>query len=121
MNIQIFKTTEEANAFIPTVELAEQGGVQVLPDGQIAVFFNGTKETYKERFTDRMINGLEDNLFHEEIRLVSATAEVESRKDKGTNLVGFDEILKKQKEAQTNIEIFKSKIQAIEAWKAENL
>jgi acylphosphatase len=120
MNIQIFKTTEEANAFIPTIELAEQGGVQVLPDGEIAVFFNGTKETYKERFLTRMIEGLENNLFHEEIRLASATAEVETRKDKGTNLKGFDASLEKQKEAQLNIDIFKAKIQALQAWKESN-
>lgn len=119
MNIQIFKNVSEANKFINTVELAEQGGVQVTADGSVAVFYLGDKETYNDRFLTRMIEGLKQNMFHEEIRLASATAEVETRKDKGTNLKGFDSALEKQKEAQLNIDIFKAKIDALEAWKAK--
>ncbi len=119
MQIAIFKTEAEANAFIPTVELTEQGSVQVTTDNNIVVFYNGTKETYKERFIDRMLEGLRNNLFHEEVRLIAATAEVDSRKEKRTNMKGFDDVLTKQKDAETNIEIFKSKIAALEAWKAK--
>lgn len=121
MQIAIFSTQEEANTFIPTVELTEQGAVQIMPDGKIAVFYNGTKETYQARFIERMLEGLKNNLFHEEVRLAAATAEVESRKEKGTNLKNFDGALEKQKEAQANIDIFKAKIDALEAWKAKNL
>ena len=119
MQIAIFTTEADANKFIPTVELCEQGAVQILADGKIAVFYNGTKETYQARFVDRMLDGLKNNLFNEEVRLVSATAEVESRKEKGTNLKGFDDVLTKQKEAETNIDIFKAKIAALESWKAK--
>jgi len=121
MFIAIFKTEAEANAFIPTVELVEQGAVQVAADGSVVVFYNGTKDSYRERFINRMIEGVTNNLFHEEIRLAAATAEVDARKEHGTNLEVFNQALDRQKEAEKNIDVFKAKIAALEKWKASNL
>lgn len=119
MKIKVFKNEDEANEFIATVDLHEKGGVQYY-DGQIVVFYNCPKSEYNTHFVDHMIEGLTNNLFHEQVRKMAVDAEIEVFKEKGTNLEGYDDAKKRQKEADKNISLLQAKLDTLNEWKAKN-
>lgn len=102
----------EANAFIETVTEPQV----TITDNTIAVTYQATKEGYEEYFVTMMIEALKRNLFNETVRKVALDAEMEESKNHGTSFPDFDELLKKQKEADQNIKRFTTKIAALEAW-----
>lgn len=120
MKVKTFNLSqeEEANEFINSVVLTE-GGLQVV-DNTIVVFYADDKESYEANFVDTMIENLERNLFHEQVRQVASEAEYEYRKEKGTNIKGFDESQDKQREIEDNIAMFETKLKALQAWKESN-
>jgi len=121
MQVKVFKLSEEAeaNKFMETVVLAQEGAVQVVDD-KIVIFYADTKENYEAGFVDSMLENLKRNLFHEQVREVATQAEYDYRKDKGTNQKGFDEAQDKIKEVTDNVAMFETKIAGLEAWKASN-
>lgn len=119
MYIKTFNNEADTNAFIDTVVLAQEHPIQFTGD-HFVVFYEATKDNYQDTFIDRMLSGLKNNLFHEQVRKASVDAEVEVFKDKGGKSDDFDEALKRQREAEKNIQLFESKIAALEQWKANS-
>jgi len=121
MQVKVFKLSEEAeaNKFMETVVLTQEGAVQVVDD-KIVIFYADTKENYEAGFVESMLENLKRNLFHEQVREVATQAEYDYRKDKGTNQKGFDEAQDKIKEVTDNVAMFETKIAGLEAWKASN-
>lgn len=118
MKIKTFPITayDEATEFVSNVVLTDNG-VQ-FSDSNIVVTYYETKENYEDTFVAQMREGLERNLFHEKVRQAVAAAEYNYRKDKGTNQKGFDEAQDKQREVETNIQLFEAKIKALDEWTA---
>jgi len=107
---------DAATKFISEVVLQESG-VQ-FSESNIVITYYETKENYEDAFVSQMREGLERNLFHENVRALVSDADYEYRKDKGTNLKDFDQAQEQQKEIATNIELFEVKIKALDGWKA---
>lgn len=120
MKVKTFPLSQEqkANEFIDSVVLVEEGAVQVTSDNTIVVFYKAPKETYQEHFVNEMLESLHRNLFHEQIRKYAVDAELQEYKDKGGKTEGFDDVIKRQKEANDNIRMFEAKIAALESWKS---
>lgn len=118
MKIKTFPITayDEATEFVNSVVLTDNG-VQ-FSESNIVVTYYETKDKYEEAFVAQMREGLERNLFHEKVRQAISDAEYNYRKDKGTNQKGFDEAQDKQKEVETNIALFETKIKALDEWTA---
>ena len=115
MYVAEFKTADEVNKFVETVVLSDQSPVQHNGENFI-VFYEAKKDGYQDHFIARMKEGLARNLFHEEVRKVALDAEVDEYKEIGTNNNSFDDVKKRQKEADENIKIFKAKIKGLDAW-----
>jgi len=120
MQVKTFSLSqeEEANKFIDSVVVSD-GGVQVV-DNTIVVFYTAEKDIYERVFVTEMVDNLKRNLFHEEIRKIANEAETKHWKDKGTNLKEFDGANSKARDIEQNITIFTNKIEALEAWIANN-
>lgn len=121
MKIKVFGTGEyeKANEFIAGVELLESG-VQVTSDRQIVIFYND-KESYKTTYITSMLEKLRRNVFHEEILLISKKIELEQAQkeqgelsDKSPEGKFVKEKKKELKTVETNIELFRTKINAYE-------
>lgn len=123
MKVKIFALSQEeqANDFIQSAVLLEEGSVQVTSDGNIIIFYRALKEDYENAFVQEMISNLKRNLFHERVRQASNDAEFSSLKEAGRSTYPeFDEAGKKQKEITQNIANFEAKIAALESWTANN-
>ena len=123
MKVKTFSLSkeQEANEFIDSVVLVEEGAVQVTSDDTIVIFYKETKENYQKHFVDEMLDSLRRNLFHEQIRKHALDAEVKQYTDNGGKSESFDDAMKRQKEASDNIHMFESKIAALESWTANNI
>lgn len=123
MKVKTFRLNEEdkANEFIQSVVLLDEGSVQVTSDNTIVIFYKEFKENYESYFVAEMIESLKRNLFHEQIRAASFEAEIEVYRDKGGKSEGFDDVLKRSREATENIRMFENKIAALETWTASNI
>lgn len=111
--IKTFALTEdkEVNAFLETVT---EPNITVT-DNAIVVNYQTTKDNYEAYFVGFMVDSLKRNTFNEMIRKLALDAEIEEMKDR-TNYPEYDELVKKQKEADQNIKRFDAKIAALEAW-----
>lgn len=119
MQIKKFTDVDEANAFISSAILTEKAGVQYY-DGEIIVFYDCLKDDYESYFVNYMIEGVANNLFNERVRKMAVESELAVYKEKGTNLEGFDDAMKRDKEASKNIELLEAKLATLNEWKAKN-
>lgn len=120
MKLKTFTDADKANDFIQSVVLLDDGSVQVLPEGTIVVFYKETKENYKASFVEQMLESLERNKFHEEVRKAALDLEVAEYKQSGGKSDAFSDAIKRQKEANGNIQMFEAKIKGLKEWKASN-
>ena len=83
MYIKSFQLSDEEaiNKFVDSVELVETGAVQVTGENTVCVFYMGYKKDYQTRFLTRLIEGLNNNLFNENIRLESAIIEFQEAEE----------------------------------------
>ena len=111
--IKTFQLTQDAevNAFLETVIEPQI----TITDNAIVVNYQTTKADYKKYFVNFLIDSTTRNKFNEIIRKVALDAEIEEMKER-TNYPEYDELVKKQKEADLNIKRFEAKIKALEAW-----
>ena len=120
MQIKSFTDESEANNFARNVldDNGNRAGVQIqYTDDRYFVFYEATDEEYQDRFIDKMIIGLTNNLFHESVRKSAIDAELSCI---DTNHKDFDEIKDRQKNSAKTIAQMEAKIKAMEAWKAVN-
>ena len=115
MLVAEFKTADEVNSFTKDVVLSSDNSIQHNGENFI-IFYEATKDKYEEVFINKMLDGLNRNLFHERVRLASLDAEVNEFKDKGGKSQVFDDVLKRQKEAKDNIRLFEAKIAGLQEW-----
>ena len=118
MQIKSYTDEAEANVFARNVldDNGSRQGVQIQHmDGKYFVFYEATDEEYQDRFIDKMITGLTNNLFHESVRKSAIDAELSCL---DSNHKDFDETKERQKNASKTIEQMEAKIKAMEAWKA---
>lgn len=122
MKLKTFPLSKEAEAndFIQSVVLMQEGSIQVTSNNEIVIFYQETKEDYQTHFVDNMIESLKRNLFHEQVRKASLDLEVEIYKEKGGKSDDFDSAIKRQKEARDNINLFEAKIKGLESWTKSN-
>jgi stress response protein YsnF len=109
MFIKIFTSDEEANAFIPTVELLEQNAIHYT-DGKIVVFYRGPKETTHSRAITERIDLIKHNIFIEKLRKATITSELEVFKDNPERTQETEERIKK---SQEDIDLMEAKLQAL--------
>ena len=120
MKVKTFniKDEEKVNQFIDTVDLGEKGSVQLADGETFVVFYETEKDKYEEYFSNRMITGLKNNLFHEKLRKMAVDAEVEHFTEKGAKSEEFDQAKKSQEDAQSHIGRFEAKLKALTEWKS---
>lgn len=106
---------EEVNAFLETVTEPQI----TITDNAIVVNYQTTKADYSKYFVNFLIDSTKRNLFNEVIRKVALDAEIEELKER-TNYPEYDELVKKQKDANQTIKRFEAKIKALEAWQTSN-
>jgi hypothetical protein len=109
MFIKTFTSDEDANAFIPTVELLEQGAVHYV-DGKIIVFYRGPKETAQSRAITERIDAIKHNIFLEKLRKATIQAELEVFKDNKERFYETEERLTK---SQEDIDLMEARLQAL--------
>ena len=131
MYIKSFQLSDEEaiNKFVDEVELVESSAVQVTGEGTVCVFYMGYKKDYQTRFLTRLIEGLNNNLFNENIRLESAIIEFQEAEEQQGELSNKSPEGKVTKEknkevaaSHENINVLRKKIELYEKWlkKVEN-
>lgn len=119
MKIKIFTTAEEdqINDFIGKVKVSEQNGIQITSDHEVVIFYEETQEEYKPKYLKRLLENLQKEVFHEEIRLISLKADLEKAieqqgdySDKSPEGKVRKEKEKSIKTSEENIELFRTKI-----------
>lgn len=114
---------DEINSFVDEVELVETGSIQVTGENTVCVFHMGYKKDYQTRFLTKLLEGLTNNLFNEEIRRDSAVIEFrqaeEVRGDLGAKSPEGKVTKEKNKEvaiSHENIVVLKKKIDLYTSW-----
>lgn len=118
MYIKTFTSAEEANTFIDSV-VVEDNGVQYTNDGQIIVFYKYTKDGYQDAYKAEVLEKLRRELFHAELAWEAAKVEKAEYQDSAMQ-EELQAAAEKEKGAKKSYDIYKAKITVLEGWTAKS-